>query len=135
MLKASGKDFIDFINRMSTNDLRKFGENEFRKTIFTTDKGRIVDLINIFNFPDPIILTSQNFQDRIINHLTKYIIMDDVNLEKVDDNYFNIVISGENILNLAMEILRIDIEKNKVYKLNEGDCHSQMVCLTRQVSR
>jgi folate-binding protein YgfZ len=124
LLKASGKDLIDFINRMSTNDFGKFPEDEFRKTVLTTDKGRIVDLINILNFSDQqLILTSNNFQDKIISHLDKYIIMDDVSLEKSNDKYFNIIITGDNLTELAKEIfsLNLDIEKNKVYKLTKDE--------------
>jgi tRNA-modifying protein YgfZ len=122
LLKASGKDLIDFINRMSANDFRKFPADEFRKTVLTTDKGRIIDLINILNFPkQQLILTSNNFQDRIISHLDKYIIMDDVSFEKVNEKYFNIMITGDDLTDLAKSIFNLDVEKNKVYKLNEDE--------------
>lgn len=107
---------------MSTNDLRKFPQNEFRKTILTTDKGRIVDLICILNFPEnQIIITSDNFQDKIINHLNKYIIIDDVNLEKSSELYFNIILTGDNLQGIAKDIFNLDIVKNKVYKLEEDE--------------
>ncbi len=122
LLKASGKDLIDFINRMSTNDFRKFPAGEFKKTVLTTDKGRIVDLINILNIPEhQLIITSHNFQDNIISHLNKYIIMDDVILEKVKENYFNIIVRGENLPGIAQEILNQDIEKNKIYETGENE--------------
>lgn len=107
---------------MSSNDLRKFPTDYFLKTILTTDKGRIVDLINILNFREfQIILTSDNFQDKIITHLNKYIITDDVSLEISKEKYFNIILTGNNLAGFAKDIFNLDTIKNKVYKLEGGE--------------
>ncbi len=117
LIKASGKDLVDFINRMSTNDFRKLPEDEFRRTILTTDKGRIVDLVNVLNFNDqPYILTSNNFEDKVTSHLNKYIISDDVILEKCDDKFFNIIVTGDHIAEAASRISEAGFTKNKIYK-------------------
>ncbi len=122
VVNASGKDLIDFINRMSTNDFRKFPENEFRKTVLTTDKGRIIDLINVVNFPgQTLILTSYNFQGKVIPHLDKYIIMDDVKLEQSPQKYFHVLITGKNLIEEAANLFNIQIEKNKIHKVNDND--------------
>lgn len=121
VVKGSGKDLIDFINRMSTNDFRKFSENEFRKTILTTDKGRIIDLINVLNLPsENILLTSNNFQNKVISHFSKYIITDDVNLEEDSDKYYSITITGGELFDLAKNLFDISVEKNKVYNPDEN---------------
>lgn len=122
LLKASGKDVIDFLNRMSTNDFRKFSPGEFRKTVLTTDKGRIIDLINVLNLPDnPLILTSENFEDKIISHLEKYIILDDVMLKKNGMEFVNFILTGENIISLARDILGLELVKDKIYKLSDNE--------------
>ncbi len=107
---------------MSSNDLRKFPADEFRKTVLTTDKGRIVDLINILNFPDQqFILASDKFQNKIIAHLDKYIIVDDVVLESAADKFFNIILTGNDLFQTAKNLFGIDAEKNKVYKLEQDE--------------
>lgn len=122
LIKASGNDLIDFINRMSTNDFRKLPKDEFRKTVLTSDKGRIIDLINVINFTDqPYIVTSDNFQDRVISHLNKYIITDDVILEKSDEKYFSIIVTGENLNEVADKISGTDVIKNKIYKPGDNE--------------
>ena len=118
LVNASGKDLIDFVNRMSTNDFKKLPANEFRKSVLTTDKGRIIDLINVLNFGEhTLILTSNDFQDKIITHLDKYIIMDDVKLEKNNTRFCQIMIYGNNLPELAKKLFDIETEKNKVYKI------------------
>lgn len=120
-IKASGTDLVDFINRMSTNDLRKFPDNEFRKTVLTTDKGRIIDLINLFNLNEnKFILTSDNYQDKVTSHLEKFIIMDDVKLEKPDLPYSHIYVTGD-VLPFSEELFGLKPELNKVYKLAEDE--------------
>ena len=117
VINASGVDLIDFLNRMSTNDFKLLQKDEFRKTVLTTDKGRIVDLINVLNSEKEInILTSTGFEEKIISHLDKYIIMDDVKLEKSKDEYSHFVMSGDNLKNIAKDIFHTEIENNKVYK-------------------
>ncbi|HMQ69634.1 MAG TPA: hypothetical protein PKA90_11805 [Ignavibacteria bacterium] len=119
-INASGNDLIDFINRMSTNDLRKFPENEYRKTVLTTDKGRIIDLINIFNLiENKFILTSDIYQEKVKSHLDKFIIMDDVALGIPESKYFHIVISGD-VFSISEKLFGIKSELNKIYKLNEN---------------
>ncbi len=122
LIKASGKDLIDFINRMSTNDFKKLPPDEFRKTVLTTDKGRIIDLVNVLNFNDqPVILTSDSFQDKIISHLDKYIIMDDVRFEKGSGKYAIITITGDDLHEIAKNVFTIAAEKNRVYKIAEDE--------------
>jgi len=122
LINASGKDLIDFINRMSTNDFKKLPAGEFRKSILTTDKGRIIDLINVLNFEeDTLILTSNDFQDKIITHLDKYIIMDDVKLEKEKKDYCQIIVYGDDLIAFAKKLFNTEIEKNKVYKAGEEE--------------
>lgn len=122
IINASGKDLIDFMNRMSTNDFRKFPENEFRKTVLTTDKGRIVDLIDFMNIPgQSIFITSENFQDKIISHLNKYIITDEVTLTKGSDNFVKIIILGDDLSEIGKRFINSHeaILKNRIYKIDD----------------
>ncbi len=122
IIKASGNDLIDFLNRMSTNDLRKFPTDEYRKTVLTSDKGRIIDLINVLNFIDhQYIITSQGFQEKVISHLDKYIITDDVSLVDSGEKYFHIIISGDEIPLTANKITGEDVLQNKIYKPDEDE--------------
>ncbi len=122
LINASGSESIDFLNRMSTNDLRKFGKDEFRKTVLTTDKGRIIDLINVVNSgKDVMILTSEGFEDKVISHLGKYIIMDDVSLHKPDKNFRMISLYTEEPDKLSRELFQSELTKGKVSVINNED--------------
>lgn len=122
LIKASGSEAIDFLNRMSTNDLRKFDADEFRKTVLTTDKGRIIDLINVVNSGKEImILTSEDFEDKIIAHLEKYIIMDDVFLKKQESGHVRISVITEDPDNLCKDLFQTEIKKGMICIINNED--------------
>lgn len=83
-LKITGKNALDFLNRMSTNDLKKLDNNQCVLTVLTNDKGRIIDLINIRRQQDELYaITSPESDEKIIRWLDKYIIMDDVQIQNL----------------------------------------------------
>jgi folate-binding protein YgfZ len=115
VVSASGKDRIDFFNRMSTNDLLSLPEGEYRKTVFTSDKGRIVALVTLISLPgETIMLTHPQGAERLIPHLDKYIIMDDVALTDNSPAYKWWGIYGDNALIEANRLFNINIGGNKV---------------------
>lgn len=87
LAKISGTDALDFLNRMSTNDMANLNHGHYRKTVLTNDKGRIIDLIYIVNNNEfSYLLTSAMYLDKVISHLDKFVIMDDVKFEKISDS-------------------------------------------------
>ena len=51
----SGKDSIDLINRLSTNNISDV-DNKITKTIFTNENGRIIDVVSIWKINDEKLL-------------------------------------------------------------------------------
>jgi len=106
---------------MSTNDLKELESDQFRKTVFTTDKGRIIDLVIVVNLQDnPVLITSYNFQDKVKAHLDKYIIMDDVHLNKADEEYLHLIITGSDLAELGKKLTDTEVRKHKVYHMSKG---------------
>lgn len=106
---------------MSTNDLTVLNPDHYKKTVLTSDKGRIIDLITILNYSDfSIILTTENYEQRISEHLDKYIIMDDVKIEKPDINYTSVIVWGEGIVKKVNEIESITLSGDNFFE-GEGN--------------
>ena len=83
-LELRGKDVLDFLHRITTNSLKDLPKEGIGKTIFTTEKGRIIDIAAIMNFDDYQILVCNGANKlKIKNWIEKYTITDDV---KVADN-------------------------------------------------
>ena len=83
-LKATGEDSLDLLNRLSTNKVIDLETGQGAPTILTTDRGRILDLIGVVNLGDHVLLiTSPGCQERVIQFLDKYTIMEDLVVEDV----------------------------------------------------
>ena len=96
LLVATGKDVVDFFNRMTTNDIAKIGDNENIKTVLLTDKGRIIDLLTLFRRDEKLFIkTSYYYEKKVNEYLNKYIVMDDVSLAKCDGQFVNFIVTGE----------------------------------------
>ncbi len=78
-LRATGKDALDLLNRLSTNQVLHLAPGQGAPTILTTDRGRILDLVAVVNTgPDVLLLTSPGRQQAVIQWLDKYTIMEDL---------------------------------------------------------
>lgn len=108
-IQVSGNDSLDFFNRMSTNDLAVLPTGEYKKTVFTNDKGRIIDIVTLINRNDGMLmLTSPGYEDKVIEHLDKYIIMDDVALNKQTE-YGSLIFFGNDVIPNVNSILNTGI--------------------------
>ncbi len=113
VLELSGKDVSDFLQRISTNDVAPLKENNKIGTIFTNEKGRIIDhttLLRLFN--RYVLIGNPDREKRLFNWLNKYLIMEDVSISDVSENYSLIEVFGvqaESYLTLifgkAIEVL------------------------------
>lgn len=95
MIELRGKDTLDFLNRISTNSVKDLGKERITRTIFTTEKGRIIDLTILLNFEDyQILFCNAEHQHKIFKWLDKYIISDDVKVSDINGKYTLLELAG-----------------------------------------
>ena len=95
IFELEGKDVMDFFHRISTNSLRDVQSNSVAQTIFTTEKGRIIDSAVIINFDDhQLLVCSQAHKFKIRSWIEKYIITDDVKINDPVGKYILLEILG-----------------------------------------
>ena len=88
IIELRGKDVLDFLHRITTNSLKDLPKEGIGKTIFTTEKGRIIDTATILNFDDYQILVCNSVNKmKIKNWFEKYIISDDVKVNDTPGKY------------------------------------------------
>lgn len=90
IIELKGNDVIDFINRIATNDVKNLPKEGIADTIFTTEKGKIIDYTTLLNFEShQLLITSLEFRSKIVSWINKYVISDDVNTT-ITENKYNI---------------------------------------------
>ncbi|HCY76218.1 MAG TPA: hypothetical protein DHV28_09880 [Ignavibacteriales bacterium] len=94
IIELKGSDSLDFLHRISTNSMKGLNKEEVKKTIFTSEKGRIIGVSTVMNFESYILLvTGINSKLKVMSWINKYIIGDDVKLSDASHrfNLFQII--------------------------------------------
>jgi folate-binding protein YgfZ len=104
IIEMQGNDSLDFLHRVSTNSIKNLRPNTLTKTIFTNEKGKIIDRVDVINNEKSILLICHSvFKDKLYFWLNKYIIMEDIKVKDESNNYFVYVFYGsQNVSFLKM---------------------------------
>ena len=89
ILRLRGANTLDFLHRMSTNDMRGLAPGEMRGTVLTTAIGRTVDVVQVLHRPgDVLLLTTPGKAANVREWLSRYIFFnDDVQTEIMSDPF------------------------------------------------
>jgi len=88
IIELRGNDTLDYIHRISTNSTSSLPKERVVDTIFTNEKGRIIDYTTLLNFEShQLLITSPDFKNKIVIWLNKYIITDDVKISLTENKY------------------------------------------------
>lgn len=80
IVEISGGDALDFLHRMSTNNVLDLASFHHVTTVLITEKARLLDVLTIVRLPDRILMFTRADADprNVISWLEKFVIMDDV---------------------------------------------------------
>ncbi len=130
LLKLTGEDARDLLNRLSTNLVDPKGApGEVVATALTSDRGRIVDLVYVAHRGDhQIMITSPGQQQNVIDFLDKYTIMEDLEVEDVTGATAMVTATGpaaHEIIDRAQPIdaIRVNLPANPDDATLPPTCH------------
>ncbi len=121
IIELSGKDVLDFLHRISTNSLKELPQETIGKTIFTNEKGRVIDTSIVMNFGEhQILICSEEYKHKVAGWISKYIIMDDVKMNIPRNKYALLELMGpqaDSFITLVCGNVVNEIEENKFKSL------------------
>jgi len=83
-LRFQGKDALDLLNRLSTNQLNDLASGEARATVLTSNKGRIVDVLTVARQDGHLlVLTSPETPRKVAEYIDFYTFSEDVRVEDI----------------------------------------------------
>ncbi len=133
-LFARGKDAIDLLHRMSTNDLLPLqaGKSLSALTALTNEKGRIVDVLKVVRdeMGDVALITSKDKEQTVIQWLDKFTIMEDARFELATDKLAQFLICGKNANSILRKYAGQDLEgasNTAVFALHVGEANATLV--------
>lgn len=87
-LILGGKDVTDFLHRVSTNDVQKLQSFQYVETLFTNEKGRIIDETTLLKLDNQyLLINSAVYREKIKRWLDKYIITESIVIRDVFSEY------------------------------------------------
>ncbi|MBI4307072.1 MAG: folate-binding protein YgfZ [Chloroflexi bacterium] len=91
-----GKDALDLLHRLSTNDLLGLGEGEARGTIVTNGDGRIIDVMTVVKRPGAplLLIASPGRAGALLEWIDRYTFEEDSRLEDVSDSTAQLTLIG-----------------------------------------
>lgn len=88
IVELRGKDVLEFLHRVSSNSTKNLAKENIVRTIFTSEKGRIIDLTTLINFDDyQLLICNSENQNKVMSWIDKYVITDDVQLSDKTGKY------------------------------------------------
>src|SRR5262245_29223469 len=86
IVSVRGKDRLEFVNRMSTNDVRHVSDATGIGAVLPTAKGRIVDLVRVAARGDALLLLGSDGQGASLKTwLEKYVVMEELALDDLSE--------------------------------------------------
>ena len=83
-LKATGKDALDLINRLSTNKLEDLAPGEAMPTVLTNNKARILDYLLVVRMEDDLLLlTSPQNRQKVADWIDLYTFLEESEVEDI----------------------------------------------------
>jgi folate-binding protein YgfZ len=105
-LRLTGSTRLDFVHRLSTNDVAKLSAGQGAATLFLTPIGRLIDRTLIYvRENDLLMLTSRGTASRVMTWLRKYIFFnDDVQIKDVTASDGMLSLFGTRSLDLIQSL-------------------------------
>ena len=94
-ITLSGPDRVRYLNAIVTNDIKALSEGSGTLALLLNPQGHILAELEVYALKEKLlVLTHASVRERAIETLDKFIIMDDVTLEDVTDQFGSLAIEG-----------------------------------------
>ena len=104
ILRITGQDALDLLNRLSTNKLLDLEVGHGTSTILTTNKGRIIDLLRVINTgQELILLTNPDTTKRVVEWIDLYTFGEDIQVDDISAKTSLFSIWGKNVQSILDE--------------------------------
>jgi glycine cleavage system aminomethyltransferase T len=94
-IRVSGEDRKRLLHAMTTNHVEQLEPGQAIYAFFLNAQGRILADVNIYCAEDHLLLSVEpEVREKVLSHLDRYIIADDVTLEDITEATAEIAVSG-----------------------------------------
>ncbi len=119
---VEGEDAIEFVNRLTTNDVTKLVDGQAQYSALTRENGTVVDDLLVYRFDEGKLLlvvnasTTEKDWDWITSHLKD----ENITLTNVSADYCQIAVQGKDALEIVQKLTDTNLEEIKYYHFTVG---------------
>src|SRR5262249_53278852 len=105
LVAIAGKDRVEFVNRMCTNDARRVDAGRGVAAVLPTAKGRIVDFVRLFARGEQLLLLgSDGHGPALRTWLEKYVVMEELALADLSSVESSLLLLGPGAREIAERV-------------------------------
>ncbi len=94
-LLVSGKDALDLLHRLTTQDVRSLGPGQGTAAAFVTAKGRLIDWVTLHSLEDRLLcLTGPGRSIAVADYIDRYTFREEVKVENADRSHGTLGLFG-----------------------------------------
>lgn len=110
LVAIAGKDRVEFVNRMCTNDTRGVDAGHGVAAVLPTAKGRIVDFVRLFARGEQLLLLgSPGHGPALRSWLEKYVVMEELALADLSGVETSLLLLGPRAREIAARVTGADL--------------------------
>ncbi|HTY35474.1 MAG TPA: hypothetical protein VMH23_00080, partial [Bacteroidota bacterium] len=100
IVELRGSEGIDFIQRISTNDVSKLEVGGMKRTVLANERGRIIDVVSLFRrSQESLMLVGQGIDpQQLKSWLEKFIIMEDLRTNDLTYSYIMFILFSDETI-------------------------------------
>lgn len=111
-LEIIGKDAVDYLERMTSNEVRKLEPGQGCHNTLLTDRGKLVADFRLYRLEDRVLMDLQPERKKpLLEPLEKFVIMDDVKITDISDRFGILGVYGPKSTALLSSVFRLDLPK------------------------
>jgi folate-binding protein YgfZ len=111
IVELSGPDRVRYLNAIVSNDVKSLGEGRGTLALLLKPQGHILAELEIYALQDRLLVLSHaSVRERTVATLDKFIIMDDVTLSDVTDQFGSLAIEGPRAGTVIAEACGLALE-------------------------
>lgn len=131
IIAISGRDRIDFLNRMVTQELKGMAPFRVRRSFWLNGKGRIDADLRIIDLPTRTLLDLDvHAVERTIISLAKYVVTEDVTIENWTGSTHRILLMGPKAMDLVASAAQ-STQGADASGPSFADLHRERACVVR----
>jgi aminomethyltransferase len=119
---VEGPDAIDFVNRITTNDVTKLVDGQAHYSALTYETGTVVDDLLVYRFDQNklLLVVNASTTDKDWDWITSHKGKENITLTNVSADYCQIAVQGKDAISILQKLTDTNLEEIKYYHFTTG---------------